>query len=119
MSITALWRRLPGSGVDDVPLPRGVRLVRGAWIPVVGGWLCGMRGPAAAVTLGSIIVVHPAVVLTPRLLAHELAHVQQWRTRPLAFPWLYIWHHFRHGYDANPFEITARAAERLQDRSQP
>jgi hypothetical protein len=70
-----------------------------------------MTGPAAAVTLGRTIVVHPSVRLTPRLLRHEMAHVRQWQERPFTFALRYAWNHVRHGYDANPYEVEARRAE--------
>ena len=112
-------RRLVGTPVVDSRLPAGVALVRGSWIPAVGGWLSGMGGPAAAVTLGSTIVVRPGVALEDRLLRHELAHVRQWRQRPLAFPLLYALGHVRHGYRNNPYEVEARAAEGRGERSEP
>jgi len=114
--IRALVRSLAGRTVAVPDLPAGVAVVRGRWIPELGGRLCGMRGPAAAVTLGSTIVVHPCVDLSSGLLRHELAHVRQWREQPLTFPLVYVWHHFRHGYRANPFEIEARNAEHQLDR---
>lgn len=92
-------------------LPHGVAVVRGRWVPALGGLLAGMRRSAAATTLGDTIVVHPSVPLTERLLRHELEHVHQWRQRPFAFPMLYVWNHLRYGYDLNPFERAARAAE--------
>jgi hypothetical protein len=97
--------------VRDPRLPADVTLVRGGWIPAIGGWLSGMGGPAAAVTLGSTIVVGPGVEIEDRLLRHELVHVRQWRRRPLAFPLLYALEHVRHGYRNNPYEVEARAAE--------
>jgi hypothetical protein len=63
------------------------------------------------VTLGRLILVHPGVRVTARLLRHELAHVRQWAARPLAFPLLYAWYHLRFGYRNNPYEVEARAAE--------
>jgi hypothetical protein len=112
-------RRLAGTRVGDPRLPADVALVRGSWIPAIGGWLSGMGRPAAAVTLGSTIVVGPGVVLEDRLLRHELAHVRQWRRRPLAFPLLYALAHVRHGYRNNPYEVEARAAEGRGERSEP
>ena len=94
------------------PLPPGVSLRRARWLPALGGLLSGMGRPAAAVTLGRTIIVHPAARITPRLLRHELAHVRQWQRRPLVFPLLYILSHLRHGYESNPFEVEARNAER-------
>jgi hypothetical protein len=93
------------------PVPPGVAVRRGAWIPALGGRLSGMRGHAAAVTLGRTIVVHPDAPLTERLMRHELAHVRQWQERPLAFPVLYLWKHLRYGYRDNPYEVEAREAE--------
>ena len=92
-------------------LPDGVAVVRGRWLPALAGLLSGMRGSATATTLGDTIVVHPSVELTERLIRHELAHVRQWRSRPLAFPLLYVWNHLRFGYRANPYEVEARRAE--------
>jgi hypothetical protein len=92
-------------------VPDEVVIRTGRWIPTIGGWLSGHAGPAAAVALGRTIVVHPGVVLTQRLLRHELAHVRQWQERPLTFPLRYTWQHMRHGYRANPYEVEAREAE--------
>ena len=90
-------------------LPAGVTLRRGHWIPAIGGWLGRMRGPAAAVTLRSTIIVHPGVRLTRRLLAHELEHVRQWKD-PL-FPFRYTLESLRRGYWNNRYEQQAREAE--------
>lgn len=104
-----------GARVDaPAELPADVTVRAGRWIPVLGGWLTGTAGPAAAVTLGRTIVVHPAVRLSERLLRHELAHVEQWRRQPLTFAVRYAWQHLRHGYRDNPFEVEARAAERIE-----
>ena len=110
--IARLVRAVTGQ-VETSPfdLPAGVVIVRGSWVPVLGGLLSGLRGSAAATTLGDTIVVHPSAPLTERLLRHELEHVRQWRRQPLAFPFLYVWNHVRYGYEHNPFEREARAAE--------
>ncbi|MGH7466440.1 MAG: hypothetical protein ACRENP_00490 [Longimicrobiales bacterium] len=100
-----------------VALPGAVRVFRTRWVPLIGGWLSGMRRPAAAVTLGDAILVHPEVRVTPGLLRHELAHVQQWRAQPLTFPLRYVLHHLRYGYQRNPYEVEARAHE--QNDSSP
>jgi hypothetical protein len=94
-------------------VPQGVVVRSGRWIPAVGGFLSGHRRPAAAVTLGRTIIVHPAVQLSERLLRHELAHVRQWRRRRFLFPIHYAWLHLRHGYHENPYEVEARLAERM------
>lgn len=93
------------------PIPADVCLRRGRVVPVLGGLLAGMRRPAAAVTLGRTIIVHPSVTPSARLLRHELEHVRQWRRNPIAFPLRYTWNHLRYGYEANPFEVQARQAE--------
>lgn len=107
-----IGRLLGARARPAIPVPAGVVIRAGRWVPRLGGWLAGSPRPAAAVTLGRTIVVHPDAELTPRLLRHELAHVRQWRRRPIAFPLLYAWRHVRHGYRDNPYEIEARAAER-------
>ena len=92
-------------------VPGGVAIRAARWLPVIAGKLSGMRSPAAAVTLGRTIVVHPDVQLTGRLLRHELAHVKQWQRYPVTFPARYVLNHLRYGYHDNPYEIEARAAE--------
>jgi hypothetical protein len=104
--------RIFGSRIEArLAVPDDVVIRSGRWLPVLGGWISGMSGPAAAVTIGRTIVVHPDVALTPRLLSHELAHVRQWQQRPFTFPLHYSWLHLRHGYRANPYEVEARDAE--------
>jgi hypothetical protein len=98
--------------MPPLAVPDDVVVREGRWIPVIGGWLTRSRRPAAAVTLGRTIVVHPAARLSRRLLCHELEHVRQWKERPLTFPLHYAWLHVRHGYRDNPYEVAARAAER-------
>ena len=83
-----------------------VELRCNSWIPWIGGVLARMNRPAAAVTLGNTIVIHEDAEVTFTLLAHELAHVRQWR-KPL-FPVLYAAATIRHGYWNNPYEIEAR-----------
>jgi hypothetical protein len=95
---------------DDLPegaVPEGVVLRSGRLVPWLGGVLSRLGGPAAAVTLGRTIVINPGVTLTPGLLAHELAHVRQWRQDPL-FPIRYSLATLRHGYHNNPYEVEAR-----------
>ncbi len=115
--IDALIRALAPEDATDAeaaagsPMPPGVAVRRARWLPALGGALARMGGPAAAVTLGRTIVVHPDVPLTRRLLRHELTHVRQWQAHPFSFPMRYAWNFLRHGYEANPFEAEARAAE--------
>lgn len=87
----------------------GIALRRGSLVTRIAGMLGGMGRPAAAVTLRRTIVLDRAARLTPSLLAHELAHVEQWRRDPL-FPLRYAAASLRHGYWNNPYEIEARAA---------
>ena len=91
--------------------PQDVVVRAGRLVPLIGGRLSGHTGPAAAVTLGRTIIVHPDSRLTDRLLRHELAHVRQWQRQPVTFPLRYAWQHLRHGYRDNPYEVEARAAE--------
>lgn len=105
-------RLLGGEAVPSpIPLPVGVTFRQSRLVPKIAGWLSGMGGPAAAVTLGRTVLVDPEVRLTPRLVEHELAHVRQWERQPGAFPFRYVLSHIRHGYGDNPYEAEARAAE--------
>lgn len=101
----------PRRAASPEPLPDGVSLRKAAWLPAVAGMLSGMGGPAAAVTLGRTIIVHPSVRATHALLRHELAHVRQWQANPWTFPVLYAINHLRYGYHDNPYEVEARQAE--------
>ena len=73
----------------------------------VSGWVLRRRG-FAAVALGHVIVSLEEP--SPRLLAHELAHVRQAeRLGPLMAP-AYLGFLAVHGYQRNPFEQAARVA---------
>lgn len=110
--VDGLARLMSGDEVPSpVALPPGVSLRASRAIPAIGGVLSGMGGPAAAVTLGRTVLVHPGARLTERLVRHELAHVAQWERFPITFPFRYIRAHIRHGYSDNPYEREARAAE--------
>jgi len=109
--IASLLRRLGPALDPPQSFPHDVALVRNAWITALGGRLAGMSGPAAAVTIGTTILLHPETRPTARLLRHELAHVRQWQAGPLTFPLHYVWCHLRHGYRDNPYEVEARLAE--------
>ncbi len=82
---------------------RRVRLIRVPWlIPL---W-------AQAQVWGRCILIRRNVPLTLDLLAHELAHVQQWqRLGVVRFLWRYATGLIRHGYWHHPLEEEARAAE--------
>ena len=110
--VDGVARLLGGSELSaPVGLPSGVAVRASRLIPAIGGLLSGMKGPAAAVTLGRTILVHPSARLTERLTRHELAHVHQWERHPVTFPFRYIGAHIRHGYQNNPYEREARTAE--------
>lgn len=100
----------PRRAASPEPLPENVVLREAAWLPRIAGILSGMGGPAAAVTLGRTIIVHPSVRATPELVRHELAHVRQWQANPVTFPIRYVLNHFRYGYRDNPYEVEARRA---------
>jgi len=87
-------------------------------VPWIGGLLSRMGSSAAAVTLRRTVVVHPDVLITPGLIAHELAHVRQWEEDPL-FPIRYATATLRFGYLNNPYEVEARrfAASATSDHS--
>jgi hypothetical protein len=67
---------------------------------------------ARAQTWWNVILVRQGVRLTKGLLAHELAHVLQWRCLGVfGFVCRYARNHIGHGYKQNPLEIVARLAE--------
>lgn len=60
----------------------------------------------------NVILVRKGVDLSEMLLAHELAHVVQWRTLGVfRFMLRYVRLLILHGYEAHPMEQDARAAE--------
>ena len=93
------------------PLPDGVSVRYARWLPGIAGRLSRMGGPAAAVTIGDTIIVHPSITITAVLVRHELEHVRQWQANPWTFPFRYALNHFKYGYHDNPYEVEARAAE--------
>ena len=101
------------------PLPPGVRVRHNRLVPALGGLLARMRGPAAAVTLGRTILVHPRRGLDAALLVHELTHVEQWAADPL-FPLKYAAESLRRGYRGNRYEVEAHERERRhRERQNP
>ncbi len=111
-------RESPPPQLPPDSIPADVCIRRGYLIPRLGGWFSRMQGPAAAVTMRRTIVVRPGVELTPSLLAHELAHVRQWRADHL-FPLRYCIATLRHGYHRNPYEVEARAVAHSTSAFQP
>ena len=102
----------PRPVVSPEPLPRDVAVRKAGWLPSLAGVLAQMGGPAAAVTLGRTIIVHPSIRVTDKLMRHELAHVKQWQEYCWTFPVRYVMNHLRYGYHDNPVEVEARRAER-------
>lgn len=107
----------PPADIPPDAVPAGVVFRTGRLIPWLGGLFSGMKGPAAAVTLGRTIVINPRARLTAALLAHELTHVRQWEADML-FPIRYSLASLRHGYRQNPYEVEAREVEALASRTQ-
>ena len=66
-----------------------------------------------AVTIWPFIFILPGLCgCNKKLIAHEKKHLEQWkRYWIIGFPFIYIWHHYKKGYDKNPLEIEARKAE--------
>jgi hypothetical protein len=119
LSTLLLGERLPPPA--ELPagaVPPEVVLRSGRLVPWLGGVFSGMDGPAAAVALRRTIVLRPGVPLNPVLLAHEMAHVRQWRADPL-FPVRYALATLRHGYRDNPYEVEARAVASAISGTQP
>lgn len=54
----------------------------------------------------------PANEVSPSWRRHEGCHKRQWRRYwYLGFAVLYLWYRWRYGYERNPLEVEARAAE--------
>jgi hypothetical protein len=66
---------------------------------------------ASAQVWWNVILVKRGVGLTAELLAHELAHILQWRSLGVVG---FMYHYARaflcHGYENHPLEMTARLA---------
>jgi hypothetical protein len=77
-------------------------------------WIPGNKN-ACGLTLGNRIYlraeycpIDPANREAVQLVFHELAHVMQFREKPLLFPIRYLLQHIRYGYTGNPAEGEAR-----------
>ncbi len=69
-------------------------------------------GQMEAITLWNWTILLLGVTpLTAAGFKHENVHVGQFAANPHGFPFLYLWALARYGYDANPYEVAARAAE--------
>ena len=71
--------------------------------------LCGFRGWAS---FWRTVYIMPGWEGYQPLLRHEAKHLEQIeRDGRLVFAVRYLWWLARHGYQSNPYEIEARAAE--------
>jgi hypothetical protein len=104
---------LPPALVRRYPELALVRLRRGGLLPRIGGWAL-RRSTVDAITLRGTVFLAPHASLDPRLLLHELRHVQQF-FESRTFPLKYLWESLRRGYAGNVYELDARryAAYRL------
>jgi len=101
--------RIPLPDLPELLIHRA-EVRRCVWIPWIGGHLSGMKQSAAGVAIGNQILLAPGVILSHRLLIHELEHVKQWQAEWLFLVW-YTLESLRHGYYNNRYEVAARAAE--------
>lgn len=81
----------------------------------IAAWV--MRSSSCALVLGRTIHLYGADIseLTANRawMNHELVHVAQYqRYGFVPFIFRYVWYSIRFGYNQNPFEIEARAAEK-------
>jgi hypothetical protein len=104
--------RLAGARMRTVS---GITLAHGGRLP---RWLAlHLLGDMDAVTLGNVVLARDDLVMR-RTLAHELAHVRQFRAWGLPFPFAYcaasVWSLLRGRglYWGNAFEVAARRAEK-------
>lgn len=111
--------RLPADLLAEFPELAGARWRVGGLPPRVGGWGLGLR-TAAGITLWRTVWLAPEARLDPRLLLHELRHVQQFEASPL-FPLLYLLNAIARGYRRNRYERDAEsfALARLAERGRP
>jgi hypothetical protein len=126
MALFGWAARLFGTPIDldpcllrDFPELGSARYRCGGAPPRVGGWCLGVRS-VAAIALGRTVWIADEADLTPELLLHEHAHVEQWRSVPW-FAVRYVWESLRRGYFNNRFEVAARQAadDRLRVTRRP
>jgi hypothetical protein len=71
--------------------------------------LCGFRGWAS---FWNTIYLMPGSEGDARLIRHEVVHLEQIeRDGRVMFALKYLWWLVRYGYQVNPYEVEARAAE--------
>ena len=95
-------------------LPHYIKLVPNSWLARLAAKKLGAQ--SAALVLGHTIhlfnITEQEFKSSPRLVRHELKHVEQYqRLGLIKFLWLYGWYSLRYGYINNPLEAEARKAE--------
>jgi hypothetical protein len=124
------WWRVVGALIGEpVTLPDALArawpdLARVRWrvggLPLrVGGWCLG-RSTVTGITLGRTVFLAPGTTWAPRLLLHELRHVEQF-SGVRAFALRYVLESLRVGYARNRYELDADAyaAARLERDATP
>ena len=94
-------RKITQSAALSTALPQ-IRLITVPWL--IPRW-------ARAQVWGRFILIRRGVPVTEQLLAHELAHVLQWRVLGF-FPFVfsYLKYYIRCGYENHPLELQAQDA---------
>lgn len=71
--------------------------------------------PRWAITIGQTAYYScPESEVDPAWRAHEDEHKRQWRDEGrVVFSLKYLWWQLRYGYRDNPYEVAARAAEKI------
>jgi hypothetical protein len=89
--------------IEAMPRRENVRLITVPWL--IPRW-------ARAQVWGRVILIRRGAAVTEQLLAHELAHVLQWRVMGIfSFIFYYLKYFVRHGYRNHPLELQAQLAE--------
>jgi hypothetical protein len=96
---------VPAALIARWPQLAGVRWRVGGLPLRVGGWCLGTRS-VAGITLWRTVFLAPGTPWSPRLLLHELRHVEQF-SAVRGFPFRYLLESLRRGYRANRFEVDA------------
>lgn len=94
--------------------PDHIKLKENSWLARLAARK--MKAGSAALVLGKTIHLHnisgEAFRSSSRLVRHELKHVEQYkRLGMFRFIALYAWYSMKYGYQNNPLEVEARAAE--------
>lgn len=95
-------------------IPAHIRLKENSWLAKLAAWK--MNAKQVALVTGNTIHLHNITqtefAANPRLIKHELKHVEQYeRLGFLSFLLKYLWFSLLYGYYNNPLEVEARQAE--------